>query len=211
MALPAEFIDRLKAANPIAEVMGSYVNLKRTGRDYICLCPFHNEKTPSCHVHPDKEFFHCFGCGADGDAINFAERMFGLSPLDAARKLIADFHLNIDTYTASPPKSAKTNKQNKEQELLRAFQLYRRDALFCLCKYHCLLHNGIKELAPTTPEELEHCHPLYEEAIHNIDFINWITEELENANIQQQIELLDIYKEVITHARKRSTETKHPS
>ena len=46
MPLPAEFLDRLKAANPIAEVMGSYVSLKRTGRDYICLCPFHNEKNP---------------------------------------------------------------------------------------------------------------------------------------------------------------------
>ena len=123
--------------------------------------------------------------------------------------LLLNFHLNINTYTASPLKSAKTNKQNNEQELLRAFRLYRRDALFYLCRYHCLLHNAIKELAPTTPEELEHCHPLYKEAIHKIDFINWMIEELENANIQQQIELLDIYKEVITHARKRSTETKH--
>ena len=59
---------------------------------------------------------------------------------------------------------------------------------------------------PTTPEELENCHPLYEEAIHNIDFINWIIEELEHATIQQQIELINTYKEVITHARKRITE-----
>ena len=64
MPLPIDFIERLKAANPIAEVMSSYVTLKRTGRDYVCLCPFHNEKTPSCHIHPDKEYFHCFGCGA---------------------------------------------------------------------------------------------------------------------------------------------------
>lgn len=179
----------------------------KVGRGGMACCPFHSDKHPSMKLD---NRFHCFGCGADGDVINFVERMFGLSPLDATRKLIADFHLNIDTYTASPPKSAQTNKQNNEQELLRAFRLYRRDALFYLCEYHCLLHNAIKELAPTTPEELEHCHPLYEEAIHNIDFINWMIEELENANIQQQIELLDIYKEVITHARKRSTETKHP-
>ena len=179
----------------------------QVGRGGIACCPFHSGKHPSMKLD---NRFHCFGCGADGDVINFVERMFELSPLDTARKLIADFHLNIDTYTASPPKSVTANKQNNEQELLRAFRLYRRDALFYLCEYHCLLHNAIKELAPTTPEELEYGHPLYEEAIHNIDKINWMIEELENANIQQQIELLYIYKEVIIHARKRSTETKHP-
>lgn len=89
MPLPAEFIDRLKAANPIAEVMGSYVSLKRTGRDYICLCPFHNEKTPSCHVHPDKEFFHCFGCGAGGDVITFTMRYNNLDYWEAV-KLLAE-------------------------------------------------------------------------------------------------------------------------
>lgn len=89
MALPAEFVDRLKAANPIAEVMGSYVNLKRTGRDYVCLCPFHNEKTPSCHVHPDKEFFHCFGCGAGGDVITFTMKYNNLDYWEAV-KLLAD-------------------------------------------------------------------------------------------------------------------------
>lgn len=89
MALPAEFIDRLKAANPIAEVMGSYVNLKRTGRDFVCLCPFHNEKTPSCHVHPDKEYFHCFGCGAGGDVITFTMKYNNLDYWEAV-KLLAD-------------------------------------------------------------------------------------------------------------------------
>ena len=89
MALTAEFVDRLKAANPIAEIMGSYVNLKRTGRDYVCLCPFHNEKTPSCHVHPDKEFFHCFGCGAGGDVITFTMKYNNLDYWEAV-KLLAD-------------------------------------------------------------------------------------------------------------------------
>lgn len=89
MSLPAEFIDRLKAANPIAEVMGSYVNLKRTGGDYVCLCPFHNEKTPSCHIHPDKEYFHCFGCGAGGDVITFTMRYNNLDYWEAV-KLLAE-------------------------------------------------------------------------------------------------------------------------
>lgn len=89
MALPVEFIERLKAANPIAEVMGSYVTMKRTGRDFICLCPFHNEKTPSCHIHPDKEFFHCFGCGAGGDVITFTMKYNNLDYWEAV-KLLAE-------------------------------------------------------------------------------------------------------------------------
>lgn len=87
MALPADFIERLKAANPIADVMGTYVTLKRTGRDYVCLCPFHNEKTPSCHVHPEREYFHCFGCGAGGDVITFTMRYNSLDYMDAVRFL----------------------------------------------------------------------------------------------------------------------------
>lgn len=87
MALPIEFIERLKAANPIAEVMGSYITMKRTGRDFICLCPFHNEKTPSCHVHPDKEFFHCFGCGAGGDVITFIMKYNNLDYWEAVKFL----------------------------------------------------------------------------------------------------------------------------
>ena len=89
MPLPADFIDRLKAANPISDVMGSYVTLKRTGRDYVCLCPFHNEKTPSCYVHPDKEFFHCFGCGAGGDVITFTMKYNNLDYWEAV-KLLAE-------------------------------------------------------------------------------------------------------------------------
>ena len=89
MPLPIDFIERLKAANPIAEVRSSYVTLKRTGRDYVCLCPFHNEKTPSCHIHPDKEYFHCFGCGAGGDVITFTMKYNNLDYWEAV-KLLAE-------------------------------------------------------------------------------------------------------------------------
>lgn len=89
MPLPIDFIERLKAANPIADVMGTYVTLKSSGRDYVCLCPFHNEKTPSCYVHPDKEYFHCFGCGAGGDVITFTMRYNNLDYWEAV-KLLAE-------------------------------------------------------------------------------------------------------------------------
>lgn len=199
------FFTEIKAAVSAKEAAIFYgVKVSRNG---MACCPFHPDRHPSMKLD---NRFHCFGCGADGDVILFVERMYGLSPLDAAKKLISDFHLSIDIHVASPRTFSKANKQNSEQELLRAFQLYKRDALFYLCKYHYLLHRAKIELAPTTPEEMEHCHPLYEESIHNIDKINWMIKELENENIQQQIELTDTYKEVITHARKRVTEIKHP-
>ena len=71
MPLPSDFIDRLKTANPIVDVFGTYVTLKRSGRDYVCCCPFHDEDTPSCYVHPGEEYFKCFGCNAGGDVITF--------------------------------------------------------------------------------------------------------------------------------------------
>lgn len=87
MAWSSDFLERVKAANPIVEVMGSYVTLKRTGRDHVCLCPFHNEKTPSCHVHADREFFHCFGCGAGGDVITFMMKYNNLDYVEAVKQL----------------------------------------------------------------------------------------------------------------------------
>ena len=61
----------LRNANPIETVMGSYVQLIRRGRNYVCSCPFHSEKTPSCTVFTDTQSFYCFGCGAGGDVITF--------------------------------------------------------------------------------------------------------------------------------------------
>ena len=115
MPLPADFIDRLKAANPIAEVMGSCVTLKRTGRDYVCLCPFHNEKTPSCHVHPDKEYFHCFGCGAGGDVITFTMKYNNLDYWEAVKLLAERSGLEVpqDNYF----KGGGTDKRKRLYEM----------------------------------------------------------------------------------------------
>lgn len=89
MALPIDFIERVKDANRIDEVMRSYCTLKRTSRGYVCLCPFHSEKTPSCHVHADDGYFHCFGCGAGGDVITFTMKIENLSYIEAV-KLLAE-------------------------------------------------------------------------------------------------------------------------
>ena len=87
MAFPQSFLDELMARNDIVDVVGGYVTLISKGGSYWGCCPFHNEKTPSFHVLPDKQFYHCFGCKKGGGVINFIMDMENLSYPDAVRFL----------------------------------------------------------------------------------------------------------------------------
>ncbi|MFT3951651.1 MAG: DNA primase [Oscillospiraceae bacterium] len=87
MMLSEDFLERVKDANPIHDVMSRYAQLKRAGRLYKCLCPFHSERTPSCTVYPDTQSFYCFGCGAGGDVITFVSRISNLSYIESVRML----------------------------------------------------------------------------------------------------------------------------
>ncbi|MDE6665922.1 MAG: DNA primase [Ruminococcus sp.] len=83
-----EFLYNLRNANPIDTVIGSYVNIQKRGRNYLCSCPFHSEKTPSCTIFTDTQTFHCFGCGAGGDVITFIMKIENLD-FPEALKLLA--------------------------------------------------------------------------------------------------------------------------
>ncbi len=87
LRLTADFIDRIKDSNRIEDIMRQYVSLKRSGRCYKCLCPFHSERTPSCTVYPDNGSFYCFGCGAGGDVITFTMKIENLDYLEAVKEL----------------------------------------------------------------------------------------------------------------------------
>ena len=87
MALPDSFLDELLARTDIVDLITRYVPLKKTGSRYTGLCPFHHEKTPSFSVSPDKQLFHCFGCGEGGGAVQFLMKIENLPFLDAVRKL----------------------------------------------------------------------------------------------------------------------------
>lgn len=87
MPLPEQFLDQVKDANEITSVMSSYISLKRAGRDNVCLCPFHSEKTPSCHIYSDTQSFYCFGCGAGGDVITFIRLIENLDYMESVRFL----------------------------------------------------------------------------------------------------------------------------
>ncbi len=73
-----ELIEEIKSSNDIVDIISQYVILKRRGRNFLGLCPFHKEKTPSFSVSPDKQIFHCFGCGVGGDVITFINRIENL-------------------------------------------------------------------------------------------------------------------------------------
>jgi DNA primase len=87
--IPQHFIDELVARTDIVEVIGSRVQLKKAGREYKACCPFHDEKSPSFWVSPDKQFFHCFGCGAHGTVLGFVMEYDHLGFIEAVEDLAA--------------------------------------------------------------------------------------------------------------------------
>lgn len=87
MPLPDLFLQELKARTDMAELVASYVNLRRSGRNLVGLCPFHHEKTPSFNVYPENGSFYCFGCGVGGDVITFVRKIENLDYMEAVRFL----------------------------------------------------------------------------------------------------------------------------
>ena len=85
--IPKRVLEDIRFRNDIVEVVGSYFNLQRAGSAFKALCPFHKEKTPSFHVNPQRQIFHCFGCGAGGDVFRFLMQYEGVDFVTAARML----------------------------------------------------------------------------------------------------------------------------
>ena len=90
-----DFIERVREAVDVVEYIGRYVNLKPSGKSYKGLCPFHQEKTPSFYVDPDKGVYHCFGCGASGNIFRFVMDIEGLSFREAVLKLAKEYGIEI--------------------------------------------------------------------------------------------------------------------
>ena len=93
------FLDELRARLPLADGISRRVRLKKRGRDHLGLCPFHKEKTPSFTVNEDKGFYHCFGCGAHGDAIDFVMRSENLTFPEAVEQLAGQAGLPLPAET----------------------------------------------------------------------------------------------------------------
>ena len=113
MAFPPSFIDELVARNPIEDVVGQYVNLKRSGSNLFGLCPFHGEKTASFSVAPEKGIYYCFGCHKGGGVINFQMEVEGLSYPDAVRALAKRAGMEV-------PEDEQYQSRYRQQERLWA-------------------------------------------------------------------------------------------
>ena len=92
-----EIINEVRQSNDIVDVISQYVHLKRSGRNYFGLCPFHNEKSPSFSVSPDKQIFHCFGCGVGGNVITFISKIEGLNFVEAVQMLAERANIQLPT------------------------------------------------------------------------------------------------------------------
>ena len=127
MAFPPSFLDELVQRNPIEDVVGQYVSLKRSGANLFGLCPFHGEKTASFSVNPDKGIYYCFGCHKGGGAINFMMEIEGLSYPDAVRSLAKRVGMEVpedDQYQSRYRQQERLWALNKEAARFFNAQLY---------------------------------------------------------------------------------------
>ncbi|MDX1251959.1 MAG: DNA primase [Gammaproteobacteria bacterium] len=123
--IPQQFIDELMTRVDIVEVIDARVPLRKAGRDYMARCPFHDEKTPSFTVSPEKQFYHCFGCGAHGTAIGFLMEYERLDFVEAVQELAARVGMPLPQAEASPAAAAPKSKDLYEL-LIQAATFYRR-------------------------------------------------------------------------------------
>ena len=92
-----EIIDEVRQSNDIVDIISQYVHLKRSGRNFFGLCPFHNEKSPSFSVSPDKQIFHCFGCGVGGNVFTFLTKIEGINFIEAVQTLAERSNIQLPT------------------------------------------------------------------------------------------------------------------
>ena len=127
MPIDQSFLDELTARADIVDVVSRYVPLKKQGANYFGLCPFHNEKSPSFSVSPDKQFFHCFGCGAGGGVITFLMRAEGLEFRDAVQHLADQVGMTVPEEQRDP---RAANRRARVLALLRDCARFYYDTLW---------------------------------------------------------------------------------
>jgi DNA primase len=108
-------LDQVRAASDIVEIIGSYLPLKRAGANFVALCPFHKEKTPSFNVHPQRQIFHCFGCHKGGDVFRFVQEFEGVNFGEAVRRLAERARIPIE-YTQD---DGQRQRQHLKESLLQ--------------------------------------------------------------------------------------------
>ncbi len=114
-------IEEVRSRADIVEIVGAHVRLRRAGRNFVGLCPFHNEKTPSFSVNAERGFFHCFGCGVGGSAFNFIMRVEGLTFPEAVRSLAKKYGVTIPEHDVSGPAAGEREAMLRASEVAAEF------------------------------------------------------------------------------------------
>ena len=125
-----ELIDEIKNKNDIVDVIGSYVALKRSGRSYFGLCPFHNEKSPSFAVSPDKQIFHCFGCGVGGNVFHFVSKIEGVGFRDAIEILANRANVSLPISSSNDEDDKLYYMRTKIYQINEATALFYHENLY---------------------------------------------------------------------------------
>jgi len=110
MSISPHFLDQIRNRLALSDVIGKRIKIMRAGREYKACCPFHKENTPSFTINDDKQFYHCFGCGAHGDVIKFVMEHDNLSFMDAVETLASEANLTVPRQTASDVQKSKSEK-----------------------------------------------------------------------------------------------------
>ena len=127
--IPEETIDSIRTASDIVDIVSEVVSLRQAGRNYLGLCPFHAEKTPSFTVSPDKQIFYCFGCGAGGNVFSFLMKQAGLTFPEAARDLAGRCGIDLPTRDLSPREKKKLTDRETMLSLNGEAMAFFRDCL----------------------------------------------------------------------------------
>ena len=182
-----EAVKQSVSTREAAEFYG--IKVRRTG---MACCPFHDDKNPSMKVD---QRFHCFGCGADGDVIDFTAKLFDLSPKEAAEKLAQDFGLIYDSQ--APPRRRYVRQKTEAQK-------FREDRQRCyrvLSDYYYLLKKWEADNSPRTPEEEP--HPRFVEAIQKKTYVEYLLDLFLYESEEEQRAWIAEHTAEITHLERR--------
>ena len=183
--------EAVKQSVTVREAAQMYgIEINRSG---MACCPFHDDKNPSMKLN--EEYFYCFGCGATGDVIDFAARLYNLSPKEAAEKLAQDFGLAYDSQ--APPRRRHVRQKSEAQK----FKEDRDHAFRVLADYFHLLRKWETDYTPKTPEE--NPHPRFMEAIQKKDYVGYLLDFfLEDTPDEQRLWIAEHQSEIANLERR---------
>ena len=183
--------EAVKQSVTVREAAQMYgIEINRSG---MACCPFHDDKNPSMKLN--EEYFYCFGCGATGDVIDFAARLYNLSPKEAAEKLAQDFGLAYDSQ--APPRRRYVRQKTEAQK----FKEDRDHAFRVLADYFHLLRKWETDYTPKTPEE--NPHPRFMEAIQKKDYVGYLLDFfLEDTPDEQRLWIAEHQSEIANLERR---------